>query len=177
MTNHTSIMRSSSSAVQNRAAYRAILDRWPVPYDELSILTRFGATSVIACGPRDASPVFLLHSGDFQEPLWIRNIEVLSKAYRVYALDLIGELNKSVRIRPIRSHQRFMNWMTDLFEGLHIESADLVSSSQGWFFLMDTALYLPRKSSVQDEAKSPALTSRKDLPSLKIELASHAELI
>jgi hypothetical protein len=40
--------------------YKAILDRWPVAYQELKIPTSFGETYVIASGPEDAPPVVLL---------------------------------------------------------------------------------------------------------------------
>ncbi len=167
MPQQTSVLRASRSREQSQAAYQAILDQWPVPYEELSIPTRFGATSVIACGPREAPPVMLLHSGDAHEPVWVRNVAVLSKTYRVYALDVIGELNKRIRIRPIRSHRKLMEWMADLFDGLDIESADLVSSSNGWFFALETAMYLPRqtrKTPLMTVPEDPAFPIRESLP-------------
>jgi pimeloyl-ACP methyl ester carboxylesterase len=146
MSQTTSALQSSGSRPKCQAAYQAFLDRWPVPYEQLTIPTRFGDTSVIACGPGEAPAVMLLHSGDAQEPAWIRNVAMLSKTYRVYALDVIGELNARIRIRPIRSHRKLMDWMADLFAGLHIDCADLVGSSNGWFFILETAMYLPRQT-------------------------------
>ena len=166
MPQQTSVLRATRSRLQSQAAYQAFLDQWPVPYEELTIPTRFGATSVIACGPGEAPPVMLLHSGDAHEPVWIRNVTMLSKTYRVYVLDVIGELNKRIRIRPIRSHRKLMEWMADLFDGLDIENADLVSSSNGWFFALETAVYLPRqtrKIPLMSVPEDPAFTIQKSL--------------
>ncbi len=120
----------------------------------------------------------LLHSGDAHEPVWICNVTMLSKTYRVYVLDVIGELNKRIRIRPIRSHRKLMDWMADLFDGLDIESADLVSSSNGWFFALETAVYLPRqtrKIPLMSVPEIPPSRSRKAVR-VKIEQASWIEL-
>jgi pimeloyl-ACP methyl ester carboxylesterase len=38
-----------------------------------------------------------------------------------------------------------MDWMTDLFDGLKIERADLIGNSNGGFFALETALYLPKR--------------------------------
>jgi pimeloyl-ACP methyl ester carboxylesterase len=139
------LFRSPELKARFDAAYQAVLNQWPVPYEELSIPTPFGATHVIASGPREASPVVLLPPGGGYAPIWVRNIGPLSQAYRVYAVDIIGELNRSVPVRPIRGHREFMDWMADLFDGLQVESAHLVGNSNGGFFALETALVLPEQ--------------------------------
>jgi pimeloyl-ACP methyl ester carboxylesterase len=140
-----SLFRSPAIEAQFYAAYEAVLKQWPVPYEALYIPTRFGKTHVIVSGPREAPPVVLLPPGGGHAPIWVRNVESLSQFYRTYAVDIIGELNKSVPIRPIRNHREFMDWITDLFDGLKIERADLVGNSNGGFFALETALYLPKR--------------------------------
>jgi pimeloyl-ACP methyl ester carboxylesterase len=145
MSGKISIFSSSESQARFDAAYQAVLNQWPVPCEELSIPTRFGATHVIASGPREAPPVVLLPPGGGHAPIWVRNVGPLSQSYRVYAVDVIGELNRSVPVRPIRNHPEFMDWMADLFDGLQIESAHLVGNSNGGFFALETALVLPER--------------------------------
>jgi pimeloyl-ACP methyl ester carboxylesterase len=77
--------------------------------------------------------------------MWVRNVGPLSQSFRTYAVDIIGEVNKSVPTRPILNHQEFMDWMKDLFDGLQIEKADLVGNSNGGFFALETALNLPER--------------------------------
>jgi pimeloyl-ACP methyl ester carboxylesterase len=140
-----SIFRSPAIEAQYNQAYEAVLKRWPVPYEELQVPTRFGETHVIASGPKEAPPVVLLPPGGTYAPMWIRNAGPLSGSFRTYAVDIIGEMNRSIPTRPIRSHPEFMQWMSDLFDGLKIDKANLVGNSNGGFFVLETALNLPER--------------------------------
>ena len=42
------------------AAYDAEMKRWPVPYEEIDVPTRFGRTHVVVCGSKTAPPLVLL---------------------------------------------------------------------------------------------------------------------
>jgi pimeloyl-ACP methyl ester carboxylesterase len=128
------------------AAYETAMHKWPVPYDDLFVSTTFGDTHVVASGPPDADPVVLLNPGGGSATIWNRNIEALSQRYRTYAVDVIGEMNKSVPIRPIRNHPEFMQWMTDLMDGLEIQSAHIIGNSNGGFFTLETAYLLPGRT-------------------------------
>jgi pimeloyl-ACP methyl ester carboxylesterase len=145
MSEYIKIFRSTEAEAKYMEAYDAVLKKWPVPYEELYIPTRFGDTHVIASGPREASPVVLLPPGGTYAPMWIRNVGPLSQSYRVYAVDVIGELNKSHPIRPISSHQEFMGWVDGLLEGLQVNRVHLVGNSNGGFFALEIALYLPER--------------------------------
>jgi pimeloyl-ACP methyl ester carboxylesterase len=128
------------------AAYEATMHQWPVPYDNLFVSTTFGNTHVVASGPRDADPVVLLNPGGGSATIWSRNVEPLSQRYRIYAVDVIGEMNRSVPIRPIRNHPEFKQWMTDLLEGLQVQSAHIIGNSNGGFFTLETAYLLPDRT-------------------------------
>jgi pimeloyl-ACP methyl ester carboxylesterase len=139
------LFRSSEFEARFDAAYQAVLNQWPVSYEELSIPTHFGATHVIASGPREAPPVVLLPPGGTYALMWIRNVEPLSRTYRTYAVDILGEVNKSVPVRPIRGSREFMDWMRQLLDGLQIDRADLIGNSHGGFHALETALVLPER--------------------------------
>jgi pimeloyl-ACP methyl ester carboxylesterase len=145
MSEKNSVFRSPEVKLQFYEAYDAVMKEWPFPYEELYIPTRFGDTHVIANGPEDAQPVVLLPPGGTYAPMWIRNIGSLSRIYRTYAVDILGELNKSVPLRPIRGSREFMEWMRQLLDGLKIDRADLIGNSHGGFHALETALYLPER--------------------------------
>jgi pimeloyl-ACP methyl ester carboxylesterase len=128
------------------AAYDAAMCQWPVPYDDIYVSTTFGNTHVVASGPLDADSVVLLNPGGGSATIWSRNIEPLSQRYRTYAVDVIGEMNKSEPTRPIRNHQDFRQWMTGLLDGLHIQSAHFIGNSNGGFFTLETAYLLPGRT-------------------------------
>jgi len=145
MSKKISVFRSPKAEAQYYAAYEAVLQHWPVPYEELYIPTRFGDTHVIASGSKDADPITLLHPAGGGGVIWIRNVESLSQRYRVYAVDTISEPNRSILTRPIRFNQRqdFADWLADLFHELQIDSTFMVGNSFGGFLTLNTAFYLP----------------------------------
>jgi len=125
--------------------YQAILDRWPVPYKELTISTSFGQTYVIASGPENAPPVVLLHAFFATATSWYHNVEALSQSYRVYAVDIVGEGNRSRALKPIKSIDDFLQWFKELIDGLSIETLYLVGNSYGGFTGAYYAMKLPER--------------------------------
>lgn len=145
MSETISVFRSPEGEAQYHTAYEAALNRWPVPYEELYIPTRFGDTHVIASGPKDATPVVLLHPSGCGAAIWYRNVGPLSQRYRTYAVDTLSEVNLSLVTRPIKSRQDFADWSVDLFDGLQIASANMVGNSFGGFVTLNMALYQPKR--------------------------------
>jgi pimeloyl-ACP methyl ester carboxylesterase len=128
------------------AAYEAAMHQWPVPYDDIFVSTSFGNTHIVASGPLDGDPVVLLNPGGGSATIWRRNVEPLSQLYRIYAVDVIGEMNKSVPTRPIRNHSEFKQWMTQLLDGLQVQSTHIMGNSNGGFFTLEAAYLLPSRT-------------------------------
>ena len=126
-------------------AYQAIMDKWIPPYKELTISTSFGETHVIASGPEDAPPVVLLHALLASAMSWYRNVDALSQSYRVYAVDVIGEGNKSRPVKPITSLDDFLYWFTEVIDGLGIDTVYLAGNSYGGFTGAYYAMKLPER--------------------------------
>jgi pimeloyl-ACP methyl ester carboxylesterase len=142
MSRKISVFRSVESQAQYYAAYQAMLGKWPVPYEELYIPTRFGDTHVIASGAKDAPALILIHSAGSGAAQWFRNVGPFSQHYRTYAVDVIGEVNESITIRRFRHRQDCVEWANDLLDGLGIGQADIVGNSYGGFLAFNSALYL-----------------------------------
>jgi pimeloyl-ACP methyl ester carboxylesterase len=126
-------------------AYQTVMDAWPVEYDELTIATSFGGTHVIASGPRNAPPLVLIHALFATAAAWYRNVETLSSSHRTYCVDVIGEANKSRPSRPIASMDDFLQWFTELIDGLGIDTLCLVGNSYGGFTGAYYAMKLPER--------------------------------
>lgn len=140
------VFRSHEGELEYLEAYEDALKQWPVPYEEFYVPTRFGDTHVIASGNRGGMPLVLLHPSGSPATIWYRNVSTLSENFRTYAVDTIGEPNKSILSKPIRrSHQGedFAEWMTDLFDGLRIAKANLVGNSFGGYLALNTVIRLP----------------------------------
>jgi pimeloyl-ACP methyl ester carboxylesterase len=145
MTSYIPVFKSPEGEAEIMHAYQSVLDRWPVGYEERRIPTSFGETHVIVSGAEGAPPVVLLHALLTTAVSWYQNIEALSQGYRVYAVDVIGEGNKSRPTRPISSLDDFLQWFTELIDGLKIDALYLVGNSYGGFTGAYYAMNLPER--------------------------------
>jgi pimeloyl-ACP methyl ester carboxylesterase len=136
---------STQGEADTMRAYQAIMDVWPIDREESIVETSFGATHVIAGGPHDGPPVVLLHALFATAASWYRNVEALSQTYRTYCVDVIGEANKSRPTRPINSMDDFLQWFTELIDGLGIETLFLAGNSYGGFTAAYYAMKLPER--------------------------------
>jgi pimeloyl-ACP methyl ester carboxylesterase len=127
------------------AAYDALLEKWPVSHEELVVTTRFGATHIVCSGSAHAPPVVLLHAFQATAMVWRFNVEALSRDFRVYAVDVIGQGGKSASSRPMKSRADFAGWMTDLFDALGIIRASLVGNSYGGFLALSQSSLTPER--------------------------------
>src|SRR6185436_10989274 len=109
---NASVFKTPDGESRFFAAYDAALALWPVPFEELDVPTRFGTTHVLACGPRRGPPLVLLHGYMATLTMWSPNIPALSKDYRVYAVDVMGQPGKSSPTEPICNRADFGSWLT-----------------------------------------------------------------
>ncbi len=127
--------------------YRAVLDLWPVPSQHLHLDTREGETFVVACGEVNAPPLILLHGALTNSAIWMFDAELWSRAFHVYAIDLIGEPGFSSNNHPALNGDAWANWLDDVLDGLGVESASLVGVSFGGWVALDYAIRRPKRVS------------------------------
>src|SRR6185503_15500803 len=118
-----SMFKTPEGQARYFAAYDATLALWPVAVESVDVPTRFGNTHINVCGPEDAPPLVLLPGQAVSSTMWYPNIAAMSRPYRVYAPDIIGDMGKSVRTRPGMSSSDFGMWLTDVFDELQLNQA------------------------------------------------------
>jgi pimeloyl-ACP methyl ester carboxylesterase len=123
-----------------RAAYDAAMKLWPVPYEEVEVPSRFGLTHVIVSGPADAPPLVLLHGYMATSAMWAPNVADFSTAYRVYAIDVMGQPSQSIPTQPIRNADDYAVWLAETLDGLHVDRICLVGQSYGGWLALNFAL-------------------------------------
>lgn len=123
--------------------YRELLDRWPVPNEQLRVPTREGETFVVASGPADAPPVLLLHGSTANTVMWSQDVAAWSTSFRVYAVDMIGEPGLSAPARPPLASEAYARWLDDVLTGLGLTTVALVGVSLGGWLAMDFATRCP----------------------------------
>lgn len=139
----TSLFKSTEGQARYYAAYDKALALWEVPYECLRVATRFGATHVIASGPRAAPPLILLHGIAISSTMWYPNIAELSRDFRTFAVDVIGDAGKSVPSHRLKNRGEYARWLLDVFNELGIEQADVAGLSYGGFLTLNFALQAP----------------------------------
>ena len=139
------MFRTAQGQARYFAAYDAALALWPVPLESFDTLTRFGRTHVHACGPPDAPPLVLLPGAAISSTMWYPNIAALSRANRVYAPDIPGDMGKSVSTRPFKQPAELADWLTDVFDALHLAQVDLAGLSYGGFAALRLAVAAPAR--------------------------------
>ena len=127
------------------AAYDAAMKRWPVPYDEFDIPSRFGSTHVTACGPRDAPPLVLLHGYMATSLMWGPNVADFSRHFRVYAIDVMGQPGKTIPRDPIRSAADYVTWLNTTLYSLRLDRFSLAGQSYGGWLALTYALAEPER--------------------------------
>jgi pimeloyl-ACP methyl ester carboxylesterase len=141
-----SVFRSSEGKAKYFEAYDAVLKQWGVPYQELYLCTSLGDTHVIASGNPQAPPLLLFHPSGAGSVIWHKNIGAFSQHFRTYAVDTIGEPNKSILTQSIKGktqRKQYAVWFTDLVDGLNIEKTNIVGNSFGGFLTLNSVLHAP----------------------------------
>ena len=139
-------MKTTEKQAAFFAAYDAMLGRWPGPVERLDVPSRFGVTRVNAIGPADAPPLVLLHGGGTTSTVWYANVGALSRTYRVYAIDAIGDRGRTVYSgEPIGTLADLMAWVDSCLTGLGLTRARLCGHSYGAWILLRYALTKPHR--------------------------------
>jgi pimeloyl-ACP methyl ester carboxylesterase len=144
----TSIYKSPEVEARFMEMYDARLEEWPVPYESVFVDTSYGKVHVIASGPEDAPPLLLLHASGVSGWSWLYNVEELSKHYRTYAIDTLGDAGKSV-LSDLDNYPQDGQDQSDLYteisDKLGVERAYVVGASEGGFIGTNYALYAPER--------------------------------
>lgn len=142
---HTSAFKTPKGEAQFLAAYDQEMERWPVPYEQVEVRSRFGTTHVVICGPKAAPPLVLLHGYMATLTMWWPNIADFSKDYRVYAVDVMGQPGKSCPAEPIGNVDDYVSWLTATLNGLHLDRVSLVGMSFGGWLALNYAVAAPER--------------------------------
>ena len=163
-TTKPSMFRTSEGQARYFAAYDATMALWPVEVQSFDVPTSFGSTHIHTCGPENMPPLFLIPGQAISSTMWYPNIGTLSQHHRVYTLDILGDMGKSVQTRPYAQPTDFADWLSEVFDELHLEKAHVAGLSYGGFIAAQLALSKP------DRVNKLVLMSPASLLSLRVSL-------
>ncbi|WP_157949996.1 alpha/beta fold hydrolase [Vallitalea okinawensis] len=143
--NNNSIYKSDTGKESIINHYENIIRNWPVSHERITLATQYGKTFIIASGSNEKQPMILLHGSSTNSAMWMGDIEKLSKDYRVYAVDIIGEPGLSDETRPDMSGDHYGIWLDEVIESLNIDRAIVIGNSLGGWMALQYATYHPEK--------------------------------
>jgi pimeloyl-ACP methyl ester carboxylesterase len=126
--------------------YDSVLDEIQTPYESLYVNTRFGRTHLIAAGPADAQPLFLLPGVAGCAALWRRQLPTLGQHFRVYAVDIPGQPGRSDPNPPSFLNSDYVDWLKDVLDDLRIAKAHFGGVSVGAWIAMRMGIEAPERT-------------------------------
>lgn len=142
-TKYPIVYKSPEGYAAVAAAYDRVLDVWPVLCQTRTVRTRFGETHLIDCGVEDGPPLVLLHGALNCALMWMSCIAELSRHFRIYALDIMGDMGKSFPNRDLSGVSDYAEWLADTIEGLGLEKSNIAGISWGGGIALSAALLIP----------------------------------
>lgn len=140
---HLNLYNSPDGHTAMMAWYARGLAQAPVPYESITVPTRFGDSHLLAAGSADAPPVILLHGMEGNALSWRYQMDELRADFRLYALDIIGSAGKSTPVRLSHQGHDYARWLEDILAGLRLDRASFVGMSNGSWLIMKLATYRP----------------------------------
>lgn len=147
MSEYPSNFKTPEGEAKYITAYETTLTLWGTPYAFLEVSTPWGRTHIIASGPKDAPPLILLHGMHLSATMWFSNVIDLSRNYRVYAVDTIGGVGRSVAIHPLKSRADLAGWLSETLDSLGIIQPHVLGHSYGGWLALNFALSMPERVS------------------------------
>ena len=124
------------------AVYDRVLNKWPIPYTVHHIDTKYGTVHVIECGNTDGENLVLFHAASVGSVSWKKNVEELGNSYHLFAIDTLGEGNKS-RLRNIEYYPGTESEMVEVYHDvlaqLGVVTPHLAGASYGGFIVLNYA--------------------------------------
>lgn len=127
--------------------YDQKLNSLQIDYQFLNITTSFGSTHIITCGEEKNPPIMLLHGSNACAPIALETYYKLIPHFKIYAIDILAQPNKSDETRLSMKDDSYGKWMREIIQQLQIENVTLAGFSFGGFVILKTLEYNEHKIS------------------------------
>ncbi len=133
-----SLFKSAEGKQEILHLYDQKLNELAIAFEYIQVETSFGKTNVIVTGNPSAPPIVLVHGSNGCAPIALETYPNLSKSFRVFAVDVIAQPNKSSETRPSMNDQSYGKWMNEVITKLDIENVTMAGFSFGGLVILKT---------------------------------------
>lgn len=118
--------------------YDKKLESLNLDFEYLTVQTRFGKTNIIATGDPANPPIIIIHGSNGCAPIALETYANLHKTYRVFAVDVLAQPNKSAETRLSMKDDSYGKWMNEIITSLDISSVIMAGFSFGGLIILKT---------------------------------------
>jgi pimeloyl-ACP methyl ester carboxylesterase len=118
--------------------YDKKLESLNIEYEYLTVQTSFGKTNIIATGDPTNPPIIIVHGSNGCAPIALETYANLYKSFRVFAVDVLAQPNKSAETRLSMKDNSYGKWMNEIIADLKIESVTMAGFSFGGLIILKT---------------------------------------
>ncbi len=133
-----SLFRSAQGKQEILNLYDQKLEDLNIDFEYLQVETGFGTTNIIATGDASNPPIILVHGSNGCAPVALETYPNLSRKFRVYAVDVIAQPNKSAETRPSMKDAAYGKWMNEVMDRLHLTDVTMAGFSFGGLVILKT---------------------------------------
>ena len=133
-----SLYKSEQGKKEILELYNAKLCDLNINFEYLSISTNFGNTNIIATGDIKNPPLIIIHGSNGCAPVALEAYPNLTKKYRVLAIDVLAQPNKSAETLLSMKDNSYGEWMNEVIDQLNLDQVTLAGFSFGGLVILKT---------------------------------------
>lgn len=139
--NRKSLFRTEKGKKDILKLYDQKLEELDIAYESIQIDTSFGKTNIISTGDSSNPPIILVHGSNACAPIALETYPNVYKNYRVYAVDVLAQPNKSAGTRLSMKDDSYGKWMNEIIINLELEAVTMAGFSFGGLVILKTLEY------------------------------------
>lgn len=140
-----SLYKTSQGKAEILGVYNEKLSSLGITSEERDIPTRFGSTHIIMTGDSTKPPMILVHGSNGCAPIALETYKGLLTDYRIYAIDVLAQPNKSAETRLSMKDESYGVWMNEVIDELGLDSVSMAGFSFGGLVILKTLEHDERK--------------------------------
>lgn len=132
------MFKSEQGKKEILSLYDKKLESLNLDFEYLTVQTSFGKTNIIATGDPTNPPIIIVHGSNGCAPIALETYANLYKTFRVFAVDVLAQPNKSADTRLSMKDDSYGKWMNEIIADLKIESVTMAGFSFGGLIILKT---------------------------------------